>query len=125
MHQSFQEGCSISGLLQFYRVEVKVLPPEADAAPRTRSVLRRFSHFTKLHARVSACVSYQQWCQVHCCSGCTPAMALALASFLRFALMGSGVELFSQLRLHAAQGGAWEQEDGQVRATIKKPASGR
>ena len=40
-------------LLQFYRVEVKVLPPEADAAPRTRSVLRRFSHFTKLHARVS------------------------------------------------------------------------
>ncbi|KAL0034896.1 hypothetical protein WJX77_011872 [Trebouxia sp. C0004] len=36
----------------FYRVEVKVLPPEADAAPRTRSVLRRFSHFTKLHARL-------------------------------------------------------------------------
>ena len=39
--------------LQFYRVEVKVLPPEADAAPRTRSVLRRFSHFTKLSQRVS------------------------------------------------------------------------
>ncbi|KAL0051955.1 hypothetical protein WJX82_005290 [Trebouxia sp. C0006] len=36
----------------FYRVEVKVLPPEVDAAPRTRSVLRRFSHFTKLHARL-------------------------------------------------------------------------
>ena len=42
-------------LMQFYRVEVKVLPPEADAAPRTRSVLRRFSHFTKLYSRVSAC----------------------------------------------------------------------
>ena len=40
-------------LPQFYRVEVKVLPPEADAAPRTRSVLRRFSHFTKLWAKVS------------------------------------------------------------------------
>ena len=40
-------------LLQFYRVEVKVLPPEPDAAPRTRSVLRRFTHFTKLYGRVS------------------------------------------------------------------------
>ena len=38
--------------LQFYRVEVKVLPPEAAAPPRTRSVLRRFSHFTKLFSRV-------------------------------------------------------------------------
>jgi len=45
-------------LSQFYRVEVKVLPPEADAAPRTRSVLRRFSHFTKLHARVSVQLCY-------------------------------------------------------------------
>ena len=42
---------------QFYRVEVKVLPPEADAAPRTRSVLRRFSHFTKLYAKVSRHIS--------------------------------------------------------------------
>ena len=42
---------------QFYRVEVKVLPPEADAAPRTRSVLRRFSHFTKLYAKVRLKIS--------------------------------------------------------------------
>ena len=42
---------------QFYRVEVKVLPPEADAAPKTRSVLRRFSHFTKLYAKVSLNIS--------------------------------------------------------------------
>ncbi|KAL3140845.1 hypothetical protein ABBQ32_005383 [Trebouxia sp. C0010 RCD-2024] len=36
----------------FYRVEVKVLPPEAHAAPKTRSVLRRFSHFTKLFVKL-------------------------------------------------------------------------
>lgn len=41
-------------LVQFYRVEVKVLPPEKTGAPRTRSVLRRFSHFKKLHGRVRA-----------------------------------------------------------------------
>ena len=47
--------------LQFYRVEVKVLPPEAAAPPRTRSVLRRFSHFTKLHSRVRCtCASTQE-----------------------------------------------------------------
>ena len=40
-------------LLQFYRVEVKVLPPDKNGAPRCRSVLRRFSHFKKLHGRVS------------------------------------------------------------------------
>lgn len=38
---------------QFYRVEVKVLPPSPDAAPRSRSVLRRFSHFQKLYQIVS------------------------------------------------------------------------
>lgn len=38
-------------LAQFYRVEVRVLPPEGRGAERTRSVLRRFSHFTKLHAK--------------------------------------------------------------------------
>ncbi|KAK9834256.1 hypothetical protein WJX81_000497 [Elliptochloris bilobata] len=36
----------------FYRVEVRVLPPEGRGPERTRSVLRRFSHFTKLHARL-------------------------------------------------------------------------
>jgi len=29
-----------------------VLPPEGRGPERTRSVLRRFSHFTKLHANV-------------------------------------------------------------------------
>jgi len=38
--------------VQFYRVEVRVLPPEGRGPERTRSVLRRFSHFTKLHANV-------------------------------------------------------------------------
>ena len=38
--------------MQFYRVEVRVLPPDGRGAERTRSVLRRFSHFTKLHAKV-------------------------------------------------------------------------
>ena len=37
---------------QFYRVEVKVLPPEKNGLPRTRSVLRRYNHFTKLHSKV-------------------------------------------------------------------------
>ena len=41
--------------LQFYRVEVKVLPPDKNGAPRCRSVLRRFSHFKKLHGRVGTC----------------------------------------------------------------------
>ena len=41
--------------LQFYRVEVKVLPPEEAAAPRSRSVLRRFSHFQKLYSIVRPC----------------------------------------------------------------------
>ena len=40
---------------QFYRVEVKVLPPEEAAAPRSRSVLRRFSHFQKLYSIVRPC----------------------------------------------------------------------
>ncbi len=62
-------------LLQFYRVEVKVLPPEADAAPRTRSVLRRFSHFTKLHARVSIHLCYCLFCQHQ--DGRTPHLAHA------------------------------------------------
>ena len=39
-------------MAQFYRVEVRVLPPEGRGTERTRSVLRRFSHFTKLHAKV-------------------------------------------------------------------------
>ncbi|KAK9812986.1 hypothetical protein WJX72_006830 [[Myrmecia] bisecta] len=39
-------------IVVFYRVEVKVLPPDGDGAARCRSVLRRFSHFTKLHARL-------------------------------------------------------------------------
>lgn len=39
---------------QLYRVEVKMLPPEQEAAPRSRSVLRRFSHFQKLHRMVTA-----------------------------------------------------------------------
>eukprot|EP00891_Asterochloris_glomerata_P007143 jgi/Astpho2/7143/fgenesh1_pg.00113_%23_1_t len=39
-------------LVVFYQVEVKVLPPKAAAPPRTRSVLRRFSHFTKLFSRL-------------------------------------------------------------------------
>ena len=38
--------------IQFYRVEVKVIPPDGKAQPRCRSVLRRFSHFTKLHNKV-------------------------------------------------------------------------
>ena len=42
--------------LQFYRVEVKVLPPEEAAAPRSRSVLRRFSHFQKLYSIVRPCL---------------------------------------------------------------------
>ena len=44
--------------LQFYRVEVKVLPPEEAAAPRSRSVLRRFSHFQKLYRIVRPCASW-------------------------------------------------------------------
>ncbi|KAK9812098.1 hypothetical protein WJX73_006250 [Symbiochloris irregularis] len=39
-------------LVVFYRVEVKVLPPDKNGAPRCRSVLRRFSHFKKLHGRL-------------------------------------------------------------------------
>ena len=35
---------------KFYRVEVKVLPPSGE--PRVRSVLRRFSHFERLHDRL-------------------------------------------------------------------------
>ena len=44
----------VSAVLQFYRVEVKVLPPEKAGQARTRSVLRRFSHFLKLHGKVGA-----------------------------------------------------------------------
>ena len=35
-------------------MEIKVLPPTPEAVPRTRSVLRRFSHFQKLHHIVSS-----------------------------------------------------------------------
>ena len=35
---------------KFYRVEVKVLPPSGE--PRVRSVLRRYSHFERLHDRL-------------------------------------------------------------------------
>ena len=66
--------------LQFYRVEVKVLPPEKTGQPRTRSVLRRFSHFLKLHGRVRDLASVprasrgsdeaQGLCYQHqCCKG--------------------------------------------------------
>ena len=40
--------------MQFYKVEVKVLPPEGKGPPKIRSVLRRYNHFTKLHNKVSA-----------------------------------------------------------------------
>ena len=46
-------------VMQFYRVEVKVLPPEQTGAPRTRSVLRRYSHFKKLHGRVRTLLQRQ------------------------------------------------------------------
>jgi hypothetical protein len=35
---------------QFYRVEVRVVPP--DAPPRVRGVLRRYSHFVRLFEKV-------------------------------------------------------------------------
>lgn len=38
--------------MQFYNVEVRVLPPEGKGAPKVRSVLRRYNHFTKLYAKV-------------------------------------------------------------------------
>ena len=41
---------STSTPTQFYRVEVKVLPPTGD--PRVRSVLRRYSHFERLYERL-------------------------------------------------------------------------
>ena len=50
--------------VQFYRVEVKVLPPDEAAAPRSRSVLRRFSHFQKLYRIVSAT------CSCNCITDC-------------------------------------------------------
>lgn len=56
-------------MLQFYRVEVKVLPPEADAAPRTRSVLRRFNHFTNLHQRVNNMLPYIAHHSAYACTG--------------------------------------------------------
>lgn len=39
-------------MLQFYKVEVTVLPPEGKGPPKIRSVLRRYNHFTKLHTKV-------------------------------------------------------------------------
>ncbi len=42
-------GC----VLQFYKVEVTVLPPEGKGPPKIRSVLRRYNHFTKLHNKVN------------------------------------------------------------------------
>ena len=38
--------------LQFYNVEVKILPPEGNGMQKIRSVLRRYNHFTKLHTKV-------------------------------------------------------------------------
>lgn len=40
-------------VVQFYRVEVRVVAPESGGASKCRSVLRRFSHFSRLYSRVS------------------------------------------------------------------------
>ena len=40
-------------LLQFYKVEVKVIPPEGKGQPKIRSVLRRYTHFTRLFEKVT------------------------------------------------------------------------
>lgn len=47
-------NCLVVLLLQFYRVEVRVVAPETGGASKCRSVLRRFSHFSRLHSRVSS-----------------------------------------------------------------------
>ena len=39
--------------LQFYNVEVKVIPPDGKGAPKIRSVLRRYTHFTRLFEKVA------------------------------------------------------------------------
>ena len=96
-------------MLQFYRVEVKVLPPEADAAPRTRSVLRRFNHFTKLHQRVS--------------SPSPLARTLPCALRLCFSIGDRDVTATSRAAAHseslvlciaAVKGGAGKQKDGKA-----------
>ena len=46
--------------LQFYRVEVKILPPEGKGVPKSRVVLRRYNHFHKLHAKVSSIIRSHQ-----------------------------------------------------------------
>ena len=38
--------------MQFYRIEVGIMPPDHQGDPITRSVLRRFSHFQKLQRMV-------------------------------------------------------------------------
>ncbi|KAK9825314.1 hypothetical protein WJX74_008521 [Apatococcus lobatus] len=39
-------------LVVFYRVEVRVVAPESGGASKCRSVLRRFSHFSRLYSRL-------------------------------------------------------------------------
>ena len=48
-----------SRTVQFFRIEVGIMPPDHQGDPITRSVLRRFSHFQKLQRMV-------------CCSGAGP-----------------------------------------------------
>ena len=41
-----------SRTVQFFRIEVGIMPPDHQGDPITRSVLRRFSHFQKLQRMV-------------------------------------------------------------------------
>ena len=67
-------------VLQFYRVEVKVLPPEKTGQARTRSVLRRFSHFLKLHGKVGAGLASHACLGASLCITCNVMHKLATKS---------------------------------------------